>query len=120
MASIDTETYEVKTKVSDRQFEFLEKRAKELGLSKEELLRWYIVSDMVRIVDDKRKNRNIEKKRFRFYAYIFLYLFYIFCLELGLSSKNLRHIFPKIFIRNVIIEIFIKFFFILIFIALRG
>jgi hypothetical protein len=64
MASIDTETYEVKTQVSDRQFEFLEKRAKELGLSKEELLRWYIVSDMVRIVDDKRKNRNIEKKRF--------------------------------------------------------
>jgi hypothetical protein len=64
MASIDTETYEVKTQVSDQQFEFLEKRAKELGLSKEELLRWYIVSDMVRIVDDKRKNRNIEKKRF--------------------------------------------------------
>jgi hypothetical protein len=39
MASIDTETYEVKTQVSDQQFEFLEKRAKELGLSKEELLR---------------------------------------------------------------------------------
>lgn len=64
MANIDTETYEVKTKVSDRQFEFLEKRAKELGLSKEELMRWYIVSDMVRIADDRQKNKNIEKKRF--------------------------------------------------------
>jgi len=62
MPSIDAESYEVKTKVSDQQFEFLEKRAKELGLSKEELLRWYVISDMVKIVDDRQ--RNIGKKRF--------------------------------------------------------
>lgn len=33
--------------VEGPQLEFLENKAKELGLSKEELLRWYIVSDMV-------------------------------------------------------------------------
>ena len=38
-------------KVEGSQLEFLEKRAKELGLSKEELVKRYIVSDMVKIVD---------------------------------------------------------------------
>jgi hypothetical protein len=64
MPSMDVEAYEVKTKVSDRQLEFLENRAKELGLSKEELLRWYVISDMVKVVDDRQKIVKAEKKQF--------------------------------------------------------
>jgi hypothetical protein len=50
-------------KVEGSQLEFLEKRGKELGLSKEELVKWYIVSDMAKIIDVREKNRT-KKKRF--------------------------------------------------------
>ena len=42
-------------KVEGSQLEFLEKRGKELGLSKEELVKWYIVSDMVKVIDVREK-----------------------------------------------------------------
>ncbi len=50
-------------KVEGSQLEFLEKRGQKLGLSKEELVKWYIVSDMVKVVDVRERNR-AKKKRF--------------------------------------------------------
>ena len=49
-------------KVEGSQLEFLEKRAKEFGLSKEELVKWYIVSDMVKAIDVREKNRTKKKR----------------------------------------------------------
>ena len=61
MTHPEVSTLEIK--VEGSQLEFLEKRAKELGLSKEELVKWYIVSDMVKVIDVREENRT-KKKRF--------------------------------------------------------
>ncbi len=51
---------EIRLKVADRQLDFLGKRVEDLGLSSmAELLKWYIVSDMARVIDIKSR----EKKR---------------------------------------------------------
>lgn len=62
MAGPGISTKEIKLKVADRQLEFLEKRVKELGLSSmTELLKWYIVSDMARVIDtENRKKKRIS------------------------------------------------------------
>ena len=43
MAHQEVSNYEISVKVASRQLEFLESRAKELGMSKEELVKLYIV-----------------------------------------------------------------------------
>ena len=49
--------HKVSVKVEERQYGFLEERAKELGLSsKAELLRWYINSDMSRVIENADKS----------------------------------------------------------------
>ena len=48
-------------KIEEPQLEFLEKRAKELGLSKEELVKRYIASDMTKTIDAIGREK---KKRF--------------------------------------------------------
>jgi len=59
-----TLSHEIRVRVADRQIEFLENRSKELGLSsKSELLRWYIVSDMVKTITteyEKPKKKRIS------------------------------------------------------------
>jgi hypothetical protein len=54
----------LEVRVEAPQLEFLEKRAKELGLSKEGLVKWYIVSDMVKAIDAAREKNKTKKKRF--------------------------------------------------------
>lgn len=58
--------HRVSVKVEERQYGFLEDRAKELGLSsKAELLRWYINSDMAKvIVTEKNVDRSKEERVF--------------------------------------------------------
>jgi hypothetical protein len=48
-------------RVEEPQLEFLEKKAKELGLSKEELVKQYIASDMIKTIDAAGEEK---KKRF--------------------------------------------------------
>ena len=66
MAKPQTRGREIRVKVADRQLEFLEIRAKELGLSKAALVRWYIVNDMVKAIgierepEDKRERISLE------------------------------------------------------------
>jgi len=62
MAKPRASANEIRVKVVDRQLEFLENRAKELGLSsKAELLRWYIVSDMAKSIGERESK---GKRRF--------------------------------------------------------
>ena len=56
MAHPEVSDYEISVKVASRQLEFLENRARELGISKEEMIRWYIVSDMIRAIDTEREH----------------------------------------------------------------
>lgn len=55
MAKAQTKGSEIRVKVADQQLEFLENRAKELGLSKAALVRWYIVNDMVKADQQVKK-----------------------------------------------------------------
>lgn len=56
MAKQQTPNGEIKLRVEGPELDFLENRIKELGLSsKEELLRWYIASDMTRIDNEADK-----------------------------------------------------------------
>jgi len=64
MARPKVSDYEISVKVAGQQLEFLESRAKELGMSKEELIRWYIVSDMVRAIDTEREHKSSESEQF--------------------------------------------------------
>ena len=61
MAHPEVSDYEISVKVASRQLEFLESRAKELGISKEEVIRWYIVSDMVRAIDTECESSESEQ-----------------------------------------------------------
>lgn len=64
MSKPQVSNHRVSVKVADRQYEFLEDRAKELGLSsKAELLRWYIVSDMAKFVGTERSDNKLKKGR---------------------------------------------------------
>jgi len=51
-------------KIEEPQLEFLEKRARELGISKEELVRWYIANDMTGAIDTAKSDNKTKKKRF--------------------------------------------------------
>lgn len=64
MAHSEVSNYEISVKVAGRQLEFLENRAKELGISKEEVIRWYIVSDMVRAIDTECEHKSSESEQF--------------------------------------------------------
>lgn len=64
MANPEVSNHEISVKVASRQLEFLESRAKELGISKEEVIRWYIVSDMVRAINTEREHKSSESKPF--------------------------------------------------------
>ena len=55
--------HEINIKLPDRQWKFLENRTKELGISKEELVKWYIISDMLKTIDAAGKDKP-GKKRF--------------------------------------------------------
>jgi len=55
--------HEINIKLPDRQWKFLENRTKELGISKEELVKWYIISDMLKTIDASGKDKS-GKKRF--------------------------------------------------------
>ena len=64
MAHPEVSDYEISVKVASRQLEFLENRARELGISKEEMIRWYIVSDMIRAIDTEREHKSSESEQF--------------------------------------------------------
>lgn len=64
MVHSEVSDYEISLKLADRQLEFLEDRSKELGMSKEELIRWYIVSDMAKAIDAEREHKKSEKEQF--------------------------------------------------------
>ena len=64
MARPEVSDYEISVKVASRQLEFLENRARELGISKEEMIRWYIVSDMIRAIDTEREHKSSESEQF--------------------------------------------------------
>lgn len=55
MAHAEVTEYEISVKVASQQLEFLESRSKELGLSKEELIKLYIT---------KAIDKECEKSRF--------------------------------------------------------
>ncbi len=57
-------TAELRVKIADNQLEFIENRARELGLSsKAELIRWYIMSDMAGIINVEREQNKVKKER---------------------------------------------------------
>lgn len=62
MARSEVSVLEIK--IEEPQLEFLEKKAKELGLSKEELVKKYIVSDMTKTIDavgmEKKKRFSLQ------------------------------------------------------------
>ena len=64
MAHSEVSDYEISVKLAGRQLEFLEDRSKELGISKEELIRWYIVSDMAKAIDVEREHEKPKKEQF--------------------------------------------------------
>ena len=51
-------------KVEEPQLEFLKKKARELGISTEELVRWYIANDMTRTIYAAKEDSKTKKKRF--------------------------------------------------------
>jgi len=53
----------LEVEVAEIQLVFLENRAKELGLSKEELVKWYIVNDMIKFIDAEKEVGKPDKKR---------------------------------------------------------
>ena len=58
MLKSQASNHRVSVKVEERQYGFLEERAKELGLSsKAELLRWYINRDMSRAIENPDKSK---------------------------------------------------------------
>lgn len=64
MSKLQVSNHRINVKVADRQNEFLENRAKELGLSsKAELLRWYIVSDMAKFIETERSDNKLKEER---------------------------------------------------------
>lgn len=64
MSKLQVPNHRINVKVADRQNEFLENRAKELGLSsKAELLRWYIVSNMAKFIGTERSDNKLKEER---------------------------------------------------------
>ena len=63
MAKTQLLEHEIGIKLSDQQWKFLGNRTKELGISKEELVKWYIVSDMLKTIDTAGEDKS-GKKRF--------------------------------------------------------
>ena len=64
MSKPQASNHRVSVKVAERQYEFLEDRAKELGLSsKAELLRWYITTDMAKTIEIERFEGKSKKER---------------------------------------------------------
>lgn len=60
MAKVRTLNREIRVKIAERQYEFLENRIRELGLSSmAELMRWYIANDIVKTEqpDQSKKER---------------------------------------------------------------
>ena len=53
---------EINVKLADQQLKFLDSKARELGISKEEVIRWYIVSDMSRAIDAEREHKTQEEE----------------------------------------------------------
>lgn len=68
MESSETLVQEVKVKLATRQIEFLKNRAKELGLSEEDVIRWYIISDMARIIDFEREQKVVDSETFSLFG----------------------------------------------------
>lgn len=64
MARPEASGSEISIRLADRQLRFLENRAKELGISEAEVIRWYIVSDMARVVDAERDPETREREPF--------------------------------------------------------
>ena len=60
MAHPEVSDYEISVKVAGQQLEFLESRAKELGMSKEELVKLYIA----KAIDAERKHKPSESEQF--------------------------------------------------------
>jgi len=60
MARPELSDYEISVKVPSQQLEFLESRAKELGMSKEELIRLYVV----KVIDAEREHKSSESEQF--------------------------------------------------------
>ena len=64
MSKPQVSNHRISIEVADRQNEFLENRAKELGLSsKAELLRWYVVSDMAKYIETERSDNKLKEER---------------------------------------------------------
>ncbi len=68
MASSETLNQEINVKLANRQIEFLENRAKELGLSKEDVIRWYIISDMIKAIDFEKGQKSSDSKPFSLFG----------------------------------------------------
>ena len=64
MARPEMSDSEISIKLAGRQLRFLESRAKELGISEAEVIRWYIVSDMARTADTERDLKRREEEPF--------------------------------------------------------
>lgn len=64
MARPEASDSEISIKLADRQLRFLESRAKELGISEAEVIRWYIVPDMARTADAERDLKRREEEPF--------------------------------------------------------
>lgn len=66
MAKTEIADHNLSIKLADQQWEFLENRTKELGISKEELVKWYIISDMIQTERDRgEKERSSLKGIFK-------------------------------------------------------
>ena len=64
MSKPQVSDHRISVEVADRQYEFLENRAKELGLSSTaELLRWYITSDMARVIETGMGESELKEER---------------------------------------------------------
>lgn len=64
MSKPQVSNHRVIVKVEERQYEFLEDRVKELGLSsKAELLRWYIASDMAKVIETEKSIDKSKEER---------------------------------------------------------
>ena len=64
MSKPQVSNHRVSVKVAERQYKFLEDRARDLGLSsKAELLKWYITSDMAKVIEIERAGGKSKEER---------------------------------------------------------
>jgi hypothetical protein len=64
MTRLNATNHRISVKIAEPQLEFLENRAKELGLSStSELLKWFLVREMDKFITGEQKQEKSDKKR---------------------------------------------------------